>query len=265
MNFSDRTILVTGGARGIGAAIAHRFAAEKPRGIVVSDVDADAVELVAAQLRARDVAAIAVGADVATKDQVKHLVSATEKEFGPVDLLCSNAGIATGMGIHAARSVWEDAWSVNVLGHVHLAQAVLPGMARQRAGDIVITASAAGLLGLPGDAPYSVTKNAAVSLAEWLAVSYGHLGIRVHALCPLGVRTDLLMDGLRVGHRAARAVADSDDIIEPADVADSVVTGLSEDSFFIFPHHRVAAWHAAKAADPDAWIRRHSPVPPSRD
>ncbi|MGW5715236.1 SDR family oxidoreductase [Amycolatopsis sp. NPDC003865] len=257
--------MVTGGARGIGAALAHRFVTEKPRGIVVSDVDADAAKAVTETLRATGAAVVAVAADVTRKDEVEDLVATTENEFGPVDLLCSNAGIATGMGIHAARPVWESAWSVNVMGHLHLAQAVLPSMARRRAGQIVITASAAGLLGLPGDAPYSVTKNAAVSLAEWLAVSYGHLGIRVRALCPLGVRTDLLMDGLRVGHRAARAVADSAEILEPADVAESVVTGLSQDSFFIFPHREVAALHAAKAADPDTWIRRHLAAPPSRD
>jgi NAD(P)-dependent dehydrogenase (short-subunit alcohol dehydrogenase family) len=264
VDISDRVILVTGGARGIGAALAHRFATEKPRGIVVSDIDATAAESVAERLRATGAAAVAVAADVARKDQVENLVSVAENAFGPVGLLCSNAGIATGMGIHAPRSVWENAWSVNVLGHLHLAQAVIPGMARRKTGQIVITASAAGLLGLPGDAPYSVTKNAAVALAEWLAVTYGHLGIEVRALCPLGVRTGLLTDGLQARHRAARAVAEAAEILEPEAVADSVVAGLAGDSFFIFPHREVATLHAAKAADPDAWIRRHSPARPSR-
>ena len=264
MNLTDKVILITGGARGIGAAIAFRFADEKPRGIVVSDIDAEAGESVAEQLRGWGTPAIAVAADVTRKAEVAHLTEATEAEFGPVDVLCSNAGIATGMGIHAADSVWERSWSVNVLGHVHLTQAVLAGMTRRRTGHIVITASAAGLLGLPGDAPYSVTKNAAVSLAEWLAVTYGHLGVKVSALCPLGVRTDLLMDGLQAGHRAARTVAGSGEILEPAEVAECVVAGVADEAFFIFPHRQVGALHATKAADPDAWIRRHS-VPLSRD
>jgi len=264
VNLTDRVILITGGARGIGAALAFRFGNEKPRGIVVSDIDAPAAENVADQLRNLGVAAIAVAADVTRKDEVAHLVDVTKSEFGPVELLCSNAGIATGMGIHAADSVWERSWSVNVMGHAHLTQAVLPEMTRRRTGHIVITASAAGLLGLPGDAPYSVTKNAAVSLAEWLAVTYGHLGIKVSALCPLGVRTDLLMNGLKSRHRAARSVTGSGDILEPAEVADCVVAGLAEEAFFIFPHRQVGALHATKAADPDAWIRRHS-VPLSRD
>jgi NAD(P)-dependent dehydrogenase (short-subunit alcohol dehydrogenase family) len=264
VNVTDRVILITGGARGIGAALAFRFGDEKPRGIVVSDVDAPAAETVAEQLRDGGVPAIAVAADVTRKAEVAHLVEVTESEFGPVELLCSNAGIATGMGIHAADSVWERSWSVNVLGHVHLTQAVLPEMTRRRTGHIVITASAAGLLGLPGDAAYSVTKNAAVSLAEWLAVTYGHRGIKVSALCPLGVRTDLLMNGLKSRHRAARSVAGAGEILEPAEVAECVVVGVTQENFFIFPHRQVGAEHAAKAADPEAWIRRHS-VPLSRD
>lgn len=264
MNLTDRVIVITGGAQGIGAALALRFGVEKPRGIVVSDIEADRAGQVAAHLRESGVPTVAITADVAHKDDAGRLIEATEKEFGPVDLLCSNAGVATGMGIHAAGFVWERAWSVNVLGHVHLTQAVLPSMTRRRTGHIVITASAAGLLGLPGDAPYAVTKSAAVGLAEWLAMSYRHLGIRVSALCPLGVRTALLTDGLRTGHPAARAVADTDVILEPADVADCVVTGLAEESFFIFPHREVATLHAAKAADPDAWIRRQA-MPPRRD
>jgi NAD(P)-dependent dehydrogenase (short-subunit alcohol dehydrogenase family) len=256
VNLIDRVIIVTGGARGIGAALAVRFADEKPKGIVVSDIDGAGAEQVATRLREVGVPAVAVSADVASKADAERLVTETEDEFGAVDVLCSNAGIATGMGIHAAASVWERSWSVNVLGHVHLAQAVLPGMSRRRGGHIVITASAAGLLGLPGDAPYAVTKSATVGLAEWLAVTYQHLGIRVSALCPLGVRTELLMPGVRAGHPAARAVAELGTLLEPEAVADAVVAGLAEERFFILPHPEVGTLHAAKAADPDVWLRR---------
>jgi NAD(P)-dependent dehydrogenase (short-subunit alcohol dehydrogenase family) len=192
MNITGKVIVITGATRGIGEALATRFAAEKPRGIAVSDIDQEGAELVVERLRDSGVAALAVPADVASKGEAENVVVTTEREFGPVDVLCSNAGTATGMGVHAPASIWERAWSVNVLGHVHLAQAALPSMSRRRSGHIVITASAAGLVGIPGDAPYAVSKSAAVALAEWLAVAYRHVGIRVSALCPLGVRTDLL-------------------------------------------------------------------------
>lgn len=256
MDLAGKVVVITGGARGIGAALAQRFGDDKPRGLVVSDIDLPNAELVATRLRDVGVAALAVRADVGSKEEAERLIAIAESEFGPVDLLCSNAGIATGMGIHAPASIWNRAWSVNVLAHVHLAQAVLPSMSRRRSGHIVITASVAGLLGLPGDGPYSATKSAAVALAEWLAVTYGHVGIKVQALCPLGVRTDLLMPAVEAGHRAARAIVGMDVILEPDEVAEAVVAGLGEDNFFIFPHKDVGALYATKAANPDAWIER---------
>jgi NAD(P)-dependent dehydrogenase (short-subunit alcohol dehydrogenase family) len=260
VNLVDKVIVITGGARGIGAALAERFAAERPKGVVVADLDLDNAELVAARLRDAGVPALAVRTDVAVKSEASQLITAAEDEFGPVDLLCSNAGIATGAGIHTAGPAWDLAWSVNVLGHVHLAQAVLPSMCRRRSGHIVITASAVGLLGLPGDAPYAVTKSACVALAEWLAVTYRRAGIGVSALCPLGVRTDLLMPAVRAGHPAARAVARFGGILEPAQVADAVVAGVADGSFFIFPHDEVGSLYAGKAADPESWIGQQSAV-----
>ena len=258
MNLVNKVIVVTGGARGIGAALAERFAGERPSGVVVADLDGDTAELVARRLRADGVPALGVHTDVTVRSEAEKLIATAEAEFGPVDLLCSNAGIATGAGIHADDAAWQQAWSVNVLGHVHLAQAVLPGMCRRRAGHILLTASAVGLLGLPGDAPYSATKSACVALAEWLAVTYRSKGIKVSALCPLGVRTGLLMPAVRAGHPAARAVARYGGILEPAEVADAVVAGLADGSFFIFPHDEVGSLYAAKAADPESWIQRQA-------
>lgn len=256
MELYDKVVVVTGAARGIGAALVRRFALERPRAIVVSDVDAASAEVVVRDISALEVPVLAFSADVTSRSDIDRLVETAESEFGGIDLLCSNAGAATGMGLHATDAVWEHAWRLNVLSHVRLAQRVLPGMSRRRSGHIVITASAAGLLGLPGDAPYAATKSAAIAFAEWLAVTYEPVGVRVSALCPLGVRTEFLMPGLRAGHPAARAVADSGEILEPDAVAEAVVDGLAREVFFIFPHEKVAALHATKAADPDAWLRR---------
>lgn len=254
----DKVVVVTGGARGIGAALAHRAGAEKPRGVVVADIDLPQAELVAQSLRDESVPALAAHADVTNREDVERLVGQTEEAFGAIDVLFSNAGVASGAGLHAATSVWSHSWQVNVLSHVYLAQTVIPGMARRRAGQIVITASAAGLLGIPGDAPYAITKSATVAFAEWLAMTYRPRGVTVRALCPLGVRTELLMPGLQSGHPAALAVAESAEILEPADVADAAVKSLTRRGFFIFPHAEVAALHVAKAADMDGWLEQRN-------
>ncbi|GAA0234208.1 SDR family oxidoreductase [Saccharothrix mutabilis subsp. mutabilis] len=258
MEFRGKAVVVTGAGRGIGAAMALRFAAEGPRGLVVADLDGAAAARVAARVRALGVDAVDVCADVGDKEQSRGLVAVAEREFGPLDVVCSNAGVATGAGVHAGDQDWARSWAVNVMAHVYLAQAVLPGMARRHGGHLLITASAVGLLGLPGDAPYSVTKHAAVGLAEWLAFTYGHLGVRVSALCPLGVRTDLLMPGVAAGHPAARAVLDYAPLLTAEEVAEAAVEGLADDRFLILPHPEVGELHARKAADPDAWVWRRA-------
>jgi len=254
MELRDKTVVITGSGSGIGAALAHRFAQQQPRGIVLADIDAERAERVAGELRALRVEALPRRTDVGDPQEVAGLIAAAEHAFGQVDVVCSNAGIAAGQGVYAAEQTWQQSWAVNVMAHVHLARAVLPGMTARRSGAFVITASAAGLLGLPGDAPYTVTKHAAVGLAEWLAATHHKSGVQVSVLCPLGVRTPLLMAGLAAGHPAARAVADFAPIIEPDEVAEATLRGLAEGRFMILPHQVVAELHAKKAADPDAWL-----------
>ena len=252
MQLSNKVVVVTGAARGIGAALATRFAAEGASGVVLSDVD-DAGPVVAAITEAGGTA-IAVRTDVSDPTQVAELVSTAEATFGPVDLFCSNAGIATGQNQDAPAEVWARTWSVNVMAHVHAVNAVLPGMLARGGGYLLHTVSAAGLLTCPGDAPYTATKHAAIGFAEWVAMTYGHAGIRVSALCPLGVRTNMLMPGVEAGNPSALAVAASGEIIEPAAVAEAVVRGLADERFLILPHPEVAQLYARKAADPDAWL-----------
>jgi NAD(P)-dependent dehydrogenase (short-subunit alcohol dehydrogenase family) len=187
---------------------------------------------------------------------VQALIAAARDRYGPVDLLCSNAGIAFGTGIHAAGEQWAASWAVNLMQHVHAAQSVLPDMVRRGGGHILLTASAAGLLSAPGDAPYTVTKHAVVGLAEWLAVTYRPRGIGISALCPLGVRTALLEPAIAAGHPAALAIAASAPLITPEEVAESAVHGLRAGDFLILPHDSVRKLYADKAGDLDAWIDR---------
>jgi NAD(P)-dependent dehydrogenase (short-subunit alcohol dehydrogenase family) len=243
--------VVTGAARGIGAAIARRLAATGVRTVVVADLDEAAVAEVAEELRAAGHDARAAAVDVADPTAVLSLIREAEAA-GALDLVVSNAGIGTGRGLDASVAAWHRAFDVNVLGHVHAAEAALPGMLARGRGTFVHTCSAAGLLTMIGDAPYTVTKHAAVAFAEWLAVTYGSRGIRVHALCPQGVDTDMLGQG--AGTPVEAAVRLAGEILTPDDVAAAVVDGLHAGRFLILPHEEVATHVVRKAQDRDRWL-----------
>ncbi|MDG4831758.1 SDR family NAD(P)-dependent oxidoreductase [Solwaraspora sp. WMMD1047] len=251
MELAGRVAVVTGGAGGIGAALARRFVAEGATAVVVADLNGPAAETLAAELGP---SAAAVPVDVTVEAQVQDLVDQVQRRFGRIDLFCANAGITTGAGLAATADDWSRSWQVNVLAHVYAARAVLPGMLARGEGYLLQTCSAAGLLTAVGDAPYAVTKHAAVGFAEWLAVSYGDRGIRVSALCPQGVRTPLLDHGLASGHAGALITAASGAVLTPEQVADAVVAGLADERFLILPHPEVAGYARRKVADPDAWL-----------
>jgi len=243
-------VVITGAAGGIGAAMARRFAAAGAAGMVLADLDG-AVALARSLDPAR---AVGVACDVTDPAAVAGLVTLAGDTFGPVDLFCSNAGITTGTGLDTSDAAWSRAWAVNVHAHVLAARAVLPSMLERGSGYLLQTCSAAGLLTAVGDAPYAVTKHAAVAFAEWLSMTYGDRGIKVSALCPQGVDTPLLTDGLAAGHPGARVTAASGAVLSPDEVAEAVVEGLAAERFLILPHPEVATYQQRKAVDPDRWL-----------
>ena len=251
MRVTDRVVVITGGARGIGAALARRFSVEGAAAVIVTDRSATDAAAVADGLT---VPAEGLAVDVTDEQQIATLVRDVEKQYGRIDLFCSNAGVTTGGGVEAPDEDWERSWAVNVLSHVYAARAVLPGMLARGDGYLLQTCSAAGVLTAVGDAAYTATKHAAVGLAEWLSVTYGDRGIKVSALCPQGVNTPLLTDGLTAGHLGARVVAASGPLLEPDDVAEVVVQGLAEERFLLLPHPEVARYAQHKATDPDRWL-----------
>ena len=250
MELKQAVVVVTGAGSGIGAALAERFAAEGAAAVVVSDLDGEAAEKVAARI-----GGTADTTDVSDEQAVAGLVERVLDAHGRIDLFCSNAGVFAGGGVEVDTGTWQRVFAVNVLAHVHAARAVLPSMLERGSGYLLNVASAAGLLTTPGDAPYTVTKHGAVAFAEWLAVTYGDRGIKVSAVCPLGVATPLLLDPLEEGRSAAAVVAASGDVISAEDVAQSVIEGIADERFLILPHPQVATYWVQKAADPDRWLR----------
>jgi NAD(P)-dependent dehydrogenase (short-subunit alcohol dehydrogenase family) len=244
----DRHAVVTGAASGIGAALARAFAAEGAR-VVVADLDGGGAEAVA-----REVGGLGVRTDVSREDDVAALVAQAEEANGPVDLFFSNAGVPGPGGgpMEVDPGAWQQTWEVNVLSHVWAARAVLPGMLERGDGYLLNTASAAGLLTHVAALPYTVTKHAAVALAEWLSINYRDAGVKVSCLCPQAVRTPMMM--ATVEDSSGASVLASGGMLEPEDVARLTVEAIGDERFLILPHPEVAKYMAVKATEPERWL-----------
>jgi len=227
----------------------RRFAAEGARAIVVADRALEPARAVA-----EEVGGLAVELDAGRQESVKALIAQASAAHGPIDIFISNAGVPGGMGgPETPDAEWDEAWRVNVMAHVWAARALLPEMLERGEGYLINTASAAGLLTQVSSVVYSVTKHAAVSLAEWLAIEYRDQGVRVSCICPQGVRTPML--DLAMEDPAGAAALTAGGLIEPEDVADAVVAGIRDERMLILPHENVARFMALKGSDPERWLK----------
>ena len=242
MKIEGKVIVVTGAASGIGRALARRFAREGANGITVADLQSEPLRAVADEF-----GGLAVDCDVTDPRAVEALVAAAEERFGPIDVFCSNAGVALEGGEEAPDEEWRLNWELHVMAHVFAARAVAPKMAARGSGYLVNTASAAGLLTHVGSATYAVTKHAAIAFAEYLSIAYGDRGVRVSVLCPQAVRT-----AMTAGRE--QGVASVDGMIEPEELADCVVDTMAREEFLILPHPRVLEYMRRKTADYDRWL-----------
>jgi NAD(P)-dependent dehydrogenase (short-subunit alcohol dehydrogenase family) len=246
MNLAGKIVVVTGGAQGIGAALAERFAEEGAQAVVVADLNAAGAEAVAAKI-----GGAAMRCDVSREADILRLIDDTETRFGPIDLFCSNAGIAVmdpdWDPASAPDDGWARSWAVNVMAHVWAARHLVPRMSARGRGYFLNTVSAAGLLSQIGGGPYATTKHAALGFAENLAIATRDRGIKVSVLCPQGVDTPMLRG-------ITRGVPDRDGVLTPAQIADAVIAGLDAERFLILPHPEVATYILRKAEDPDRWL-----------
>jgi NAD(P)-dependent dehydrogenase (short-subunit alcohol dehydrogenase family) len=243
MELKDRIIVVTGAASGIGRAMALRFHNEGAKAVICADINGNAVRAIA-----NEVGGAAYEVNVAREADIQNLIENVENECGPIDLFCSNAGIAFEGGVEVDNNRWQDVWEINVMAHVFAARHLVPRMIERGGGYLLNTSSAAGLLSQIGSAPYTVTKHAAVSLAEWLAITYGEQGLKVSVLCPQFVRTAMTAG-------AEDAVAAVDGILEPEDVAEACVRSIEAEEFLVLPHPQVLEYMRRKTGDYERWIR----------
>jgi len=242
MELQGKVAVITGGSGGIGKAMARAFLAEGARAVVLADLSEEAVNAAA-----REIGCDGQACDVTVESEIQRLVQNTIDRYGQVDLFCSNAG-AGGAGLltDAENEVWQKQWELHVMSHLYAARAVLPSMIERGDGYLLNTASAAGLLAAIGSGPYTVTKAAAVKLAEFIAITHGDEGIKVSVLCPQGVNTAMAPKRLGDGQ--------TDGIIEPETLAVTVVEALREERFHVLPHPEVEEYVRRKGDDIDRWL-----------
>jgi NAD(P)-dependent dehydrogenase (short-subunit alcohol dehydrogenase family) len=244
MDFSNKTVVITGGASGIGAALARKVAGLGAR-VCISDRDLDKATEIAAEI-----GGIAAVCDVARESDIEALIADVTDRLGAVDIFVSNAGLGRGEPTHAASATnadWQLNWDVHVMAHVYAARHLLPQMIARGNGYFVNVASAAGLLNQIGDAAYSATKHAAVSFAESLAITHGDDGIGVSVVCPQYVATPLI-------NLTDADASQTESLLTADDVADAIVQGVSEGRFLILPHSVVQTYAAQRGKDHDRWV-----------
>jgi NAD(P)-dependent dehydrogenase (short-subunit alcohol dehydrogenase family) len=243
MELAGKVVVVTGGGSGIGAGMARRFAEEGAKAVVIADLN-----LAGAEAVATEVGGLAVCTDVSVEQDNVELIELTEQRFGPVDLFCANAGIAFQGSEQDSDEAWDRMWRVNFMAHVYAARQLVPRWRNRGVGYLLVTASAAGLLTNIGAAQYSVTKHAAVALAEWLSITYADSGIKISCLCPQGVDTPMIADTGPLADLLRQGA------LNPARVADHVVEGIRQERFLILPHPEVARYLQNKTLDNERWL-----------
>ena len=242
MDINGKRVIVTGAASGIGKALSAEFKNEGAAGVVLADISESVKDT------AQELGYEGFVIDVSKEEEIKSLIAFTNETLGGVDIFCSNAGIAGAFGLlEVSTEDWQQIWNINFVAHAHAAKHVIPQMLDQGSGYLVNTASAAGLLTQIGAAPYSVTKAAAVSLAEWIKITYGEKGIGVSCLCPQAVKTAMTAQG--------PGVAGVDGMIEADECAKDVIDAIKKERFLVTPHQEVLEYIKRKTSDYDRWIQ----------
>ena len=245
MNLKNKNIVITGGADGIGKALAERFLNESPNSVHLIDINPNVIQV------AELMGVKGYIVDVSNPNKLESTLNDIINQIGTVDLFCSNAGIQEFGTLSTTDDAWNKTWQVNVMSHIYAARVLIPHMIENKDGYFLITVSAAGLLNMPGAMSYATTKHAALGLAENLSIMYGGQGVKVSVLCPQLVETDMVTSTgvLDKNHPLMR-----DGLLSPNQVADDTVEGLKKEDFLILPHPQVLQYIQGKAHDYDGWL-----------
>jgi NAD(P)-dependent dehydrogenase (short-subunit alcohol dehydrogenase family) len=257
MQITGTVCVVTGGANGIGRALANEFARRGAAAVVVADVDIDHATAVA-----KRIGGLAVECDVAQSGAIDALVDRARQAYGRIDVFCSNAGVADppGLDLTAPMEAFERVIQINMVAHLAAAKAVVSEMAERGSGYLLQTLSSAALIGGPAPAGYTMSKFGALGLAEWLRLHYGDRGVRVSCLCPNAVYTGMQgrpkdLDSPAELPEGAAAM----EMLLPEDVATQTAEAMEgAEPFLILPHPRVGESFSRKAANYDEWLARTS-------
>jgi len=242
MIIEKKIVVITGGASGIGKAVAKRMVKENANAVFIADIDKKMLDQAATEI-----GAMPIQCDVSKENSIKNLVDKVENQSGPIDIFMSNAGIYTEGDENTDDVEWTRNWSIHVMAHVYASRAVLPSMLKQKSGYLINTSSAAGLLTHVDSATYSTTKHAAIGFAEYLSINYGSEGIKVSVLCPQAVKTAMTLG-------REDSVASVDGMLEPDFLADVLIESVKNEEFLILPHPQVLTYMQRKAADYERWL-----------
>ena len=240
MEITNKVIVVTGGAGGIGLAIAKEFIKEGPKIVILVDISFK-------NFNFKDKKILCEQCDVTNESSIQNLIDKINLDFGLIDIFCSNAGILSLGSEQTSNEDWSKNWNLHVMSHVFAAKKLLPDMLKRGSGYFVNTASAAGLLSHIDSITYSTTKHAAIGLAEWLAITYGKQGIGVSILCPQAVETAMTRG-------REKEVSALDGMMKPEDVAIDVINAIKDEVFLISPHDEVVGYFQNKANNYSRWI-----------
>jgi NAD(P)-dependent dehydrogenase (short-subunit alcohol dehydrogenase family) len=276
-DLSGRTAVVTGGASGIGLAMARRFGAEGAN-LVIADVEPAALDGAREALAEEGYPTLAVRTDVRRPERIEALADAAEARFGPIHVLCNNAGVvATGRVEEITLEAWQWVIDVDLWAVVHGCRTFLPRMfAHGEPAHVVNTASMAGLDSGPYMAPYFVAKFGVVALSEslWHEQRLGETNVGVSVLCPGFVRTriaeparnapagvrDWVAEGSEAGAGFASLLREGVDAgKEPDEVAAMVREAIAADRFWVLPHGPEGSWETVQARA-DAIVAGHAPL-----
>jgi len=245
MQLTDKVVVITGSGNGIGEAFAHRFTAEGAK-VVVTDIEADAVDRVASAL-----GTVGLAVDICREENVQAVADLAWRTYGDIDVWFSNAGYSgpPEPGDLQGNDIWDMTWHLHVMSHVYAARAVLPSMLERGDGYLLQTASSVALATQPAKVTYSVTKHAALALAEWLAVHNRPKGVKVSCFCPGPMNTRMLRsNGFPDDHPVMRMA------LTPDQVADILVQGIAAERFLILAPGDTAQSLVDKGADYEAWL-----------